>query len=400
LHLVARHLPAERLLELFKVAEGLRGVRPELADQHNMLRDLQQGLQERGGPALPANLQTWAADVATRLLTAGNVDQVNQGIELARELHIAGTFDRLAAIVTGAELAAARPAAIDACVALDSGRSIAMLSELVGRGGEALAVRQKAAQALATINSNPARAELLRRLVAAPERLGVDIAAGLAATKPGAEALLASIADGKTSARLLREPTVADRLRGSGVANADDRIKQLTAGLPPGDDRLSRLVLERHDGYLKAKPDMAKGHEAFNKICAACHKLGNEGHKIGPELDGIGVRGLDRLLEDVLDPNRNVDQAFRASLITTSDGRTFSGLVLREEGEVVVLADQQGKELLIPKADVADRHVQLLSPMPANVADLLNETEFYNLMSFLLSQQTQGSAAGGQRSGK
>src|SRR6266436_955605 len=94
LHLVARHLPVARLAELFKTAEALRGVRPELSDQHNMLRDLQQGLQERGGPALPANLQTWAAEVATRLLTAGNVDQVNQGIELARELHIAGAFDR------------------------------------------------------------------------------------------------------------------------------------------------------------------------------------------------------------------------------------------------------------------------------------------------------------------
>jgi putative heme-binding domain-containing protein len=149
---------------------------------------------------------------------------------------------------------------------------------------------------------------------------------------------------------------------------------------------------------LKAKTDPAKGHVAFAKICAACHRLGDEGHKVGPQLDGIGVRGLDRLLEDVLDPNRNVDQAFRATLVTTTDGRTFSGLALRDEGEVVVLADAQGKEIRIPKATIADRRVLTLSPMPANVADLLSEAEFYDLMSFLLSQQTQRPGAGGQRS--
>jgi putative heme-binding domain-containing protein len=365
-----------------------------------MLRAIQQGLQERGGPAMPESLKSWAADVANKLIGSSNVDQVNQGIELARELQIAAAFDKLSASVGGAEPAGARPAAIDACVALDGGRSVEPLSDLLGRGGEALAVRQKAAQALATLNSDAARAELLRRLAAAPERLAVDIAAGLAATKPGAESLLAAIGDGKASARLFREPTVVDRLRSSGIIGVDDRVKRLTADLPAGNDRLNRLILERHDGFLKAMPDPVKGHEAFNKICAACHKIGDEGHKIGPQLDGIGVRGLDRLLEDVLDPNRNVDQAFRASLITTNDGRTFSGLVLREEGEVLVLADQQGKEIRIAKADIADRRVHLLSPMPANVADLLSETEFYNLMSYLLSQQSQGSGVSGQGSGK
>lgn len=399
LHHVARQLPAARLAELFKVAEALRTKRPDLSDQREMLREVQRGLQERGSPALPANVQAWAADIATRLLTAGDVDQVNQGIELARELHIVGAFERLAAIVAGAELAAARPAAIDACVALDSGRSIGLLSDVLGRGSESLAVRQKAAQALASINSDPARAELLRRLVAAPERLGVDIAAGLAATKPGAESLLASVAEGKTSARLLREPTVVNRLRGSGLPTVDERISQLTAKLPPDDDRLARLVLERHDGFLKAKPEVEKGHQAFNKVCAACHKIGGEGHKIGPELDGIGVRGLDRLLEDVLDPNRNVDQAFRASLMTTNDGRTMSGLVLREEGEVLIIADQQGKEIRIPKKEISDRTTQMLSPMPANVADLLTEPEFYNLMAFLLTQQSQGQGPGGTGQG-
>ena len=58
--------------------------------------------------------------------------------------------------------------------------------------------------------------------------------------------------------------------------------------------------------------------------------------QIGPQLDGIGIRGLDRLLEDTLDPNRNVDQAFRATTLVLKNGQILSGLVLREEGAIVV----------------------------------------------------------------
>ena len=42
--------------------------------------------------------------------------------------------------------------------------------------------------------------------------------------------------------------------------------------------------------------------------------------------------------------NRNVDQAFRTTILTLNNGQSLTGLLLKEEGEVLVLADQQGKE--------------------------------------------------------
>ena len=125
----------------------------------------------------------------------------------------------------------------------------------------------------------------------------------------------------------------------------------------------------------------------FNKVCAACHQLGGQGAKIGPGLDGVGLRGLDRLLEDTLDPSRNVDQAFRTTLINTTGGNVISGLLLREEGEVLVLADAQGKEIRLPRGEVEERSLSKLSPMPANVADLIPEGDYYNLLGFLLEQK-------------
>ena len=99
------------------------------------------------------------------------------------------------------------------------------------------------------------------------------------------------------------------------------------------------------------------------------------------------MRGLERLLEDVIDPNRNVDQAFRTTVITTKGGQTVSGLLLREEGNVVILADKDGKDVRIEKGQIDDRALSPLSPMPSNFSEALSEPELHHLMAYLLEQR-------------
>ncbi len=108
---------------------------------------------------------------------------------------------------------------------------------------------------------------------------------------------------------------------------------------------------------------------------------------MGPNLDGVGIRGVDRILEDLLDPNRNVDGAFRTTRIVTTDGKIVSGLVLREEGQVLVLADAQGKEVRVPASEIDERSVSPLSLMPANVSDQIPETDLPHLLAYLLTQK-------------
>jgi putative heme-binding domain-containing protein len=136
------------------------------------------------------------------------------------------------------------------------------------------------------------------------------------------------------------------------------------------------------------------GAKIFEKHCANCHQLASVGAKVGPQLDGIGLRGLDRLLEDVIDPNRNVDQAFRASTLALKNGQIVTGLVLREEGEVVIVADAMGKEVRVEKKTIDERAVSQMSPMPANVIDQLPEPDFYHLLAFLLNQRTPPTPGG------
>ena len=184
----------------------------------------------------------------------------------------------------------------------------------------------------------------------APGRLQSAIAAGLARRRDGAEALLDAIGAGKASARLLQEQPVAVALQQGNPPRLDERLKTLLAGLPPADQKLAALLDRRRTEFRAAsRPHRSEeGTAVFEKNCGICHQLGGKGAKVGPQLDGIGSRGLDRLVEDILDPNRNVDQAFRVTVLALENGQVVSGLLLREEGEILVLADAQGKEMRVP----------------------------------------------------
>jgi len=391
LHDALRYSSDEQFVDVARRAQAVGA--GSYTRQQAVLLALNRAAQERGKP-LPQATNDWAARVTTLLLTQVDRPLVDRGIELARQMHVTAAFDALAALAgRESKLPDARVAAIDACVANDGQRALTVARTILADAADAMPVRQKAAAALASTNLPAARAILAEELRSAPDRLAVEIARGLAGSADGGEALLAEVTAGRCSARLLKDATVEQKLTAAKLPELSERLTRLTADLPPADARITQLVDARRAGFGQAKADPAAGRLVFQKVCAACHQLQGQGAKIGPGLDGVGSRGLDRLLEDTLDPSRNVDQAFRTTLINTTGGNVISGLLLREEGEVLVLADAQGKEIRLPTGEVAEREVSKLSPMPANVADLIPESDYYNLLAFLLEQKQKSETA-------
>jgi putative heme-binding domain-containing protein len=389
LHEVVRFLPADRLSDAYQWLEGVDG--HDLLLVHELALTAHRANQERG-IADPQQLVEYATAAARRLLTSNQPAHIQAGAELARELRLSSLQADLHVIAAETSRSVEiRAAAIEACATIDAPRAMPILTQILSNSSEPIALRQKVASALANVGSTEAIDALRAQLQTAPERLAIEIAAGMAKQKESGELLLTEVASGRASPRLLQERAVLEGLRKASITDLDRRLQTLTADLPTADERISKLIAVRRDGLAKASPDPVTGQEVYKKHCAVCHRVGGEGGKVGPDLDGIGLRGADRLLEDVLDPSRNVDQAFRSTLIQTSDGRSLSGLVLREEGAVLVLADAQGKELRVPLNDIEERAVSPLSPMPANVAELVPESDFYHLLTFLLSQRQKQS---------
>jgi putative heme-binding domain-containing protein len=363
----------------------IRGRKAEdLGEQVALFRALGQGAQERGVNLGPAS-RSLGQVLARRLLVTHDGGQVLAGIDLARTLKLEALQDGLVALaVSGRENE--RVDALKALVVIDPKNHVLLLGDVLGDAAQPPGVRDQAAALLAGINQPEALEELVQVLPAAPARLQTATAMAMAGSPAGAEKLLQTVAAGKASARLLQDRPVAARLGASKLPGVGGRVAKLTAGLPAADERVQHLLAQRRAGFATAKVDPARGAPIFEKNCAVCHALAGKGSKIGPQLDGIGNRGLERLLEDILDPNRNVDQAFRQTSLGLANGQVVAGLLLREEGEVLILADAQGKEVRVPKKTVEERAVLQLSPMPGNFADQIAEPDFYNLLAYLLTQ--------------
>jgi putative membrane-bound dehydrogenase-like protein len=348
----------------------------------------ERGLQQKGGMRFDQADLDFAEKLVTKGLQDANGPVVQSCLDIAAAMKLKTCAEPVRALAMRRQRPdALRAAAFTTLLAIDPAAGVPLVGSVLADAGERVEVRERAAQALAGTASPEAYTQLVAALEKAPARLQTTIALAVAPNPVGAKHLLDAVAAGKASARLLQERAVQARLNESKLPMAAERVAELTKGLPSAEQKMIELMNQRRFGFAKSKPDAKLGAAVFKTHCANCHQLGGEGAKIGPQIDGVGVRGLDRLLEDILDPSRNVDQAMRTTVLNLKDGKTVSGLLIREEGEVFVLADSLGKEVRVPKNDVDDRRTSLLSPMPANLADAIKEEEFYHLMAFLLEQR-------------
>ena len=380
----SRHGDGMKTLYTFITTHKPDNVRLTVALFHAYAR----GLQQKGGTRFDKDDTEFAEKLVGRGLADSDGATIQRCFEMTTSLKLKNSLETVVGFAARKDRNEnQRAAALLTVSALDAARGVKEAAKILANPEEPIAMREKTAQGLGSLGTPAAHSELLAVIEKAPARLQTVVAAALAAKPEGAELLLKAVAAGKASGRLLQERVVSTKVVESKLPKAAERMAELTKGLPNADAKMTELMANRRDAFTKAKPDAKLGAVIFKNNCANCHQLANEGAKIGPQLDGIGVRGLDRMLEDMLDPSRNVDQAFRTTVLNLKDNRTVSGLFLKEEGQLLVLADSLGKEVRIPKNDVDERRISLLSPMPANLVETIKEEDFYHLLAFLLQQR-------------
>jgi putative heme-binding domain-containing protein len=318
-----------------------------------------------------------------------HVARQSTGAELATQFKLAQLRPRLAELLAREQTdAAVRAAAAQAFVALENRAAGRALATALGSPDLAGVNRDQLTKELTSGDATKLAAALKTTLQAGTLRLQTLVAETLAGDRDGAEVLFELVKSGQASPRLLLLPAISARLQTLDLPQWQDRVAELTAGLPTDAEERDKLIVERKLFLAKQPGNAARGAEVFAKNCASCHQIAGKGFVVGPQLDGIGLRGLDRILEDVLDPNRNVDVAFRTTTLQLVDGRVVTGLVRREEGALLVLVDPMGKEFTVPKAEIEDRKQTQLSLMPANVGETISPADFADLATFLLEQKT------------
>jgi putative heme-binding domain-containing protein len=132
-----------------------------------------------------------------------------------------------------------------------------------------------------------------------------------------------------------------------------------------------------------------KGETVFQKSCGSCHKMYGNGGNIGPELTGSNRSSLDYILFNVLNPSGEIQEDYKLVVITTRDGRTYSGNVIAENDRQVTMR-MVGKEATkINKSDIQSRETMSTSLMPVGILETIKENEVLDLVKFLQTIKKQ-----------
>jgi uncharacterized repeat protein (TIGR03806 family) len=123
-------------------------------------------------------------------------------------------------------------------------------------------------------------------------------------------------------------------------------------------------------------------------LCSQCHRIGNDGQTFGPDLSHIGTKyNKQLLLENILEPSKTVDPKFMTYVCRTKKGQDYSGILLEQTAERVVLRDAQKHDAAIPAGDVARLVPQPVSAMPEGLLGSLTPQQAADLLEFLAAQK-------------
>lgn len=132
-----------------------------------------------------------------------------------------------------------------------------------------------------------------------------------------------------------------------------------------------------------------KGRLAFAAAqCAVCHRMGNTGGVLGPDLTAVASRfNRKDLLTSILDPSKVVDEKYRAVTFTLKDGTSVTGTVDREDAAAVVVRPSLAlpATTTLRPTDIARREVSTISPMPTGLLNVLSEVQILDLLAYLES---------------
>jgi putative heme-binding domain-containing protein len=142
-------------------------------------------------------------------------------------------------------------------------------------------------------------------------------------------------------------------------------------------------------GQLQGNADA--GQQVFfsqKAACSFCHRALGKGGNIGPDLSKVGrFRSTAELLEALVFPSLTIAPEFRTYHIVGKDGRTWTGMIVRETSEALFLRTTQLAELRLPRKNVEELLPAAVSLMPEGLDRTLTRQELRDVLEFLYRQK-------------
>lgn len=121
-------------------------------------------------------------------------------------------------------------------------------------------------------------------------------------------------------------------------------------------------------------------------LCLRCHRVGQLGSPVGPDLTHVSKRFDGRaLLESIVDPSRQVDPKYYNATFLMSDGRLITGRTVGvNKNQLTIETDPlTARTIVIDRSEIESSLESTRSPMPDGLLDTLTREEVLDLIAFL-----------------
>jgi putative heme-binding domain-containing protein len=267
-----------------------------------------------------------------------------------------------------------------------NGRATEMLSELLREPGNSTAFLPLLAQSIAARRDEAELARTLNLLTYATPGSQAAILSGLAKGRKTAErkpisdrsarAVLAGFVTNSSTEVSRSARALADTFS---VPSAIDDVPS-----PPSTtvEQVTDETFRRFLAALAGPRDLKRGHELYVQACATCHRIGGEGHDVGPDLLGQLGMAEETLLHDVLTPNERIRPGYETMEARTRDGGTWTGLLKDDGATSITLVQAGGVEQVLLRKDVSDVRRLTTSLMPS-FAEGISPSDMANILAWL-----------------
>lgn len=202
---------------------------------------------------------------------------------------------------------------------------------------------------------------------------------GLFAEKQRTQALLDAIVAGTVKASEL-DRLQTDRLLKHSDTKIRDSAKTILAAAIP-EDRVK--VLAAYQGIFQLPDDPRRGRAVFEKNCAQCHRVGDLGHQVAPDISDSRTKSAQQILADILQPNRAIDNNYINYVVVTTDGRSLTGILGAETAGSITLRQPENKTVSLLRSEIEELRSTGLSLMPEGLEKNIPPQDMADVVSFI-----------------
>jgi putative heme-binding domain-containing protein len=133
------------------------------------------------------------------------------------------------------------------------------------------------------------------------------------------------------------------------------------------------------------KGDRQRGKAVFKEQCSACHRLEGVGRQTGADLAAVRDRGLEAVLLNILDPNREVMPQYQSYVVETTGGRVVTGMIALETANSLTIRKPDGGDEIVPRLQIERLKSTGLSFMPEGLEKQIDVPAMADLLAYLSS---------------